>query len=389
MSPFEHIVDAVGLVARRLPRDRRAHVPVQGPQLRTRRHPRRRPDTVALRRARRARGVARHSHDRAGRRHARPSRDDAIGLSDCRRWRRATTGSFSSPNGRPTRPTSRRTSFVRRCASFAVSRSKLGTDHISPRSPVDMLQVGRPICYRPDDPTMPFLRSVLILPIVLTIGVAYRPVGAAAPPLTVVHQAPRKPAPGKPPMLVLLHGFGANSRICCRWPRGSIPVWRWRAFAGRTRFARQLLVGERERRRRTRQCATDGHRVHRSGCGLDRSGSKPCLSGRIQPGRDADAGDCVDGAGEDRRRRGVRAAGWSRQSATIMRRRNGCEVFRSSSLTERTISRFPSARRATFGRRLQPMGIAVDYHQFESGHYISDFNVGVLDQWLRRRLAAK
>ena len=38
---------------------------------------------------------------------------------------------------------------------------------------------------------------------------------------------------------------------------------------------------------------------------------------------------------------------------------------------------------------LKPMGVAVDYHEFESGHYISDFNVGVLDQWLRRRLATK
>ena len=38
---------------------------------------------------------------------------------------------------------------------------------------------------------------------------------------------------------------------------------------------------------------------------------------------------------------------------------------------------------------LKPMGIAVDYHEFESGHYISDVNVGVLDQWLRRRLATK
>jgi hypothetical protein len=32
------------------------------------------------------------------------------------------------------------------------------------------------------------------------------------------------------------------------------------------------------------------------------------------------------------------------------------------------------------------MGVAVEYHEFESGHYISDFNVGVLDQWLKQRL---
>ena len=37
-------------------------------------------------------------------------------------------------------------------------------------------------------------RSVLILLIALATGVAYRPVGAAAPSLTVVHQAPRNDA---------------------------------------------------------------------------------------------------------------------------------------------------------------------------------------------------
>jgi predicted esterase len=38
---------------------------------------------------------------------------------------------------------------------------------------------------------------------------------------------------------------------------------------------------------------------------------------------------------------------------------------------------------------LKPMGVAVDHHEFESGHYISDVNVDVLNQWLRRRLATK
>ena len=75
------------------------------------------------------------------------------------------------------------------------------------------------ICFQPDarsaivpTPDHAAPRSVLILLIVPIIGLAYRPVGAAAPALTVVHQAPRKPAPGKPPMLVLLHGFGANEQ---------------------------------------------------------------------------------------------------------------------------------------------------------------------------------
>src|ERR1051325_4712280 len=55
-------------------------------------------------------------------------------------------------------------------------------------------------------------RSLHILLIALAIGMACRPVGATAQPLTVVSQAPRKPSPGKPPLLVLLHGFGANER---------------------------------------------------------------------------------------------------------------------------------------------------------------------------------
>ena len=61
---------------------------------------------------------------------------------------------------------------------------------------------------------MPLPRSVLTLLIALAIGVSDRPMGAVAQPLTVVHQAPRKPAPGKPPLLVLLHGVGLN-----RWLR--------------------------------------------------------------------------------------------------------------------------------------------------------------------------
>src|SRR5947208_3048608 len=42
----------------------------------------------------------------------------------------------------------------------------------------------------------------------------HTPLCAQAPtqPLTVIHQAPRKPGPGKPPLLVLLHGHGADEK---------------------------------------------------------------------------------------------------------------------------------------------------------------------------------
>jgi phospholipase/carboxylesterase len=35
---------------------------------------------------------------------------------------------------------------------------------------------------------------------------------------------------------------------------------------------------------------------------------------------------------------------------------------------------------------LKPLGVKLDYHEFDSGHYISDFNVGVLDGWLQQQL---
>src|SRR5438046_1375043 len=54
--------------------------------------------------------------------------------------------------------------------------------------------------------------AMLLALIAIVCLFARLPVDAAAPPLTVIHQAPRKPAPGKPPLLVLLHGFGANEK---------------------------------------------------------------------------------------------------------------------------------------------------------------------------------
>ncbi|HMD33611.1 MAG TPA: alpha/beta fold hydrolase [Vicinamibacterales bacterium] len=56
-------------------------------------------------------------------------------------------------------------------------------------------------------------RTDLILSIAFATAIAQHPADAAAQPLTVIHRAPRKPEPGKkPPLLVLLHGHGANER---------------------------------------------------------------------------------------------------------------------------------------------------------------------------------
>ena len=38
---------------------------------------------------------------------------------------------------------------------------------------------------------------------------------------------------------------------------------------------------------------------------------------------------------------------------------------------------------------LKTLPVKLEYHEFDSGHYISDFNVGVLDGWLRQQLGRK
>ena len=73
---------------------------------------------------------------------------------------------------------------------------------------------------------MPLPRSVLIPLIALAIAVAYRPVDAAGQPLTVVYQAPRKPAHGNRLCSSCCTALARTSKIWCRWPPGSIGVWR-------------------------------------------------------------------------------------------------------------------------------------------------------------------
>ena len=55
-------------------------------------------------------------------------------------------------------------------------------------------------------------RAVLFGLIAIIGGTAQLRGEAAPPPLIVIHQAPRKPGPDKPPLLVLLHGYGADEK---------------------------------------------------------------------------------------------------------------------------------------------------------------------------------
>src|SRR4029077_1141603 len=55
-------------------------------------------------------------------------------------------------------------------------------------------------------------RAILFGLIAVAAAIAQLQVEAATEPVIVVHQAPRQPAPAKPPLLVLLHGHGADEK---------------------------------------------------------------------------------------------------------------------------------------------------------------------------------
>jgi len=239
---------------------------------------------------------------------------------------------------------------------------------------------------------MPLRRSILILLIALVIGVAYRPLSAAAQsltPLVVVQQAPRKPVSAKPPLLVLLHGFGANERDL-------LPM--------AARLDPRLAVAS---IRAPYQIRPDSYSWLNGNSADELDGARRTVLERID--------QVADAMGADRSR--VYLAGFSQGAmltlaialtepekiagAAVLNGRLAAAVRDNHAVPER-LRGFPilvthgtddqqipirSAR--DIRQALKPMGAAVDYHEFEAGHYISDFNVGVLDQWLKRRLATK
>jgi phospholipase/carboxylesterase len=232
-------------------------------------------------------------------------------------------------------------------------------------------------------------RRVLLLLIVLATGAAYRPAGAAAPPLTVVHQAPRKPAPGKPPMLVLLHGFGANERdllpMAARLdPRLAVASFRgpYEIRPGSYSWVNGNAAEELDNARRlVLECidevadsmGADRDRVYLAG--FSQGAMLTLAIALTEPEKIAGAA-VLSG----------RLVAAVRDNHAAPERLRGFPILVTHGTEDQQI---PVRSAHDIRQALKPMGVAVDYHEFESGHYISDFNVGVLDSWLRRRLTAK
>jgi len=235
---------------------------------------------------------------------------------------------------------------------------------------------------------MPLPRSVLIL-IALAVGVAYRPVGAAGQPLTVVHQAARKPAPGKPPLLVLLHGFGANEQdllpMAARLdPRLAVASLRgpYQIRPGSYSWVNGNTADELDKARRmVIECidqvadstGADRGRVYLAG--FSQGAMLTLAIALTEPEKIAGAA-VLSG----------RLAAAVRDNHAAPERLRGFPILVTHGTDDQ---RIPVRSAHDIRQALKPMGLAVDYHEFESGHYISDVNVDVLNQWLKRRLATK
>jgi phospholipase/carboxylesterase len=236
---------------------------------------------------------------------------------------------------------------------------------------------------------MPLPRSVLILLIALALGGAYRAVGAAASPLTVVHKAPRKPAPGTPPLLVLLHGFGANEQdllpIAARLdPRLAVASVRgpYQVRPGSYSWLNGNTADELDKTRRmvidcidqvADSTGADRGRVYLAG--FSQGAMLTLAIALTEPEKIAGAA-VLSG----------RLAAAVRDTHAAPERLLGFPILVTHGMDDQQI---PVRSARDIRQALKPMGVAVDYHEFESGHYISDVNVGALDQWLRRRLATK
>src|SRR5262245_16328294 len=226
---------------------------------------------------------------------------------------------------------------------------------------------------------MPLPRSGLILLIALAFGAAYRPVGAVAQPLTVVQQAPRKPAAGKPPLLVLLHGFGANERdllpMAARLdPRLAVASLRgpYQTRPGNYAWVNGNSADELDQARRlvlesidqvADAMGADRSRVYLAG--FSQGAMLTLAIALTEPEKIAGAAVL----------RG-RLVASVRDNQAPPERLRGFPILVTHGTDDPQI---PIRSAREIRQALKPLGLAVDYQEFESGHYISDFNVGVLD----------
>ena len=211
----------------------------------------------------------------------------------------------------------------------------------------------------------------------------------AAQPLTVIHRAPRKPEPGrKPPLVVLLHGHGANERDLLPM----IPRLDPRVAAASPRAPFQI--------------GRDSFSWTNGNSAADIDAARLTVLECIE--------QVVATTGADRSR--VYLAGFSQGAMLTLaiamtepEKIAGAAVLSGRLVASVRDNHAPADRLRAFpilvvhGRDdrqiplraghevrdfLKPLA-ALEYHEFDYGHSISDEAVFVFDQWLRRQLARK
>jgi phospholipase/carboxylesterase len=232
-------------------------------------------------------------------------------------------------------------------------------------------------------------RLVLILPVALAIGAAFQPSRAAAQPLTVVQKAPRKATTGKPPLLVLLHGFGANEqdllpiaahvdpRLAVASLRGPYEIrpggYSWMNGNSRDELdnARRIVIACIDRV--ADSMGADRNRVYLAG--FSQGATLTLAIALTEPEKIAGAA-VLSG----------RLAAAVRENHAGPERLRGFPILVTHGTDDPQI---PIRSAHDIRQALKPMGVALDYEEFESGHYISEVNVDALNRWLRRRLSTK
>src|SRR5262249_42475841 len=204
------------------------------------------------------------------------------------------------------------------------------------------------------------------------------PAQSSGPALTVLHRAPRKPEPGrKPPLLVLLHGFGANEndllpmaarldgRLAVASPRapyqireGSYSWMNGNNDPGELDRARQTVLDCIEQV--VGETGADRSRVYLAG--FSQGAMLTLAIALTEPQKIAGAA-VLSG----------RLAAAVRDHYAPADQLKGFPIL----VTHGTEDPQIPVRSARDTRNaLKPLGVALEYHEFESGHYISDFNVG-------------
>ena len=234
--------------------------------------------------------------------------------------------------------------------------------------------------------TYSFIGLLLTL---IAVGGCRNQVPAETPPasLTFIQQAPRQASPRKPPLLVLLHGYGADERdllslvsqldprLAIASPRAPIAVgdggyaWFWGGDnAVDLEDARRSVLLFLDRA--VEALSADPRRVYIAGFSQgamltlaivltepQKIAGAAVMSGRLSPGL----------------LRGLPAIDFLRGFPLLI-----------THGTEDTVTPI------RFGREIRdalaPLSLDLDYAEFVAGHTISDETIHALDEWLKERL---